>query len=191
MGDLYFESPLIHPARTCHTSPMTAYRRHLIPGGTYFFTVNLHDRQTDLLTANIDALRTAFRKTRAAKPFHIDAWVTLPDHLHAIWTLPENDVDFSSRWQSIKTEFSKQIPPTEPRSASRESKSERGLWQRRFWEHAIRDDKDYAAHIDYIHFNPVKHGFVSHPADWPYSSYHKAVATGAYPEYRSAARTDE
>jgi putative transposase len=104
----------------------------------------------------------------------------LPDHLHAFWTLPEHDMNFSASWQAIKTAFSKQIPPGEFRSASRESKGERGLWQRRFWEHTIRDDKDYATHVDYVHFNPVKHE--CSVADWPYSSFRKALSAGIYPE---------
>lgn len=160
---------------------MTDYRRHRVPGGTFFFTVNLADRRSRLLTDNIAILRDAVRKVRARAPFHIDAWAVLPDHLHAVWTLPENDMNYSARWQAIKTEFSKRIPHGEFRSASRESKGERGLWQRRFWEHTIRDDKDYATHVDYVHFNPVKHGWVSSAADWPYSSFHKASAAGFYP----------
>ena len=135
---------------------MTDYRRHRVPGGTFFFTDNLADRRSQLLTDNIAILRDAVRKVRARAPFHIDAWAVLPDHLHTVWTLPENDMNYSARWQAIKTEFSKRIPHGEFRSASRESKGERGLWQRRFWEHTICDDKDYATHVDYVHFNPVK-----------------------------------
>jgi putative transposase len=160
---------------------MTDYRRNRVPGATYFFTVNLYDRGSELLTRNIDALRQAVRKVRARAPFHIDAWVALPDHLHSLWTLPENDVAFSARWQAIKTAFSKQIPQGELRSASRQEKGERGIWQRRFWEHTIRDGQDYNAHFDYIHYNPVKHGLVDHVADWPYSSFHRAVTKGLYP----------
>lgn len=107
--------------------------------------------------------------------------MVLPDHLHCLWTLPEGDTDFSGRWRAIKTAFSKQIPQGEFRSASRRGKSERGIWQRRFWEHAIRDERDYAAHMDYIHFNPVKHGIVAEVADWPHSSFHRAVRLGLYP----------
>jgi putative transposase len=129
-----------------------------VPGGTYFFTVNLYDRQSMLLTRNVGVLRDAVRKVRAKAPFHIDAWVVLPDHLHCLWTLPEGDFDYATRWKAIKTDFSKQIPEGEFRSASRVAKGERGIWQRRFWEHTIRDDRDYRAHVDYVHFNPVKHG---------------------------------
>jgi putative transposase len=107
--------------------------------------------------------------------------VVLPDHLHAIWPLPEDDHAYSARWQAIKTAFSKEIPAGEIRSTSRQDKGERGIWQRRFWEHTIRDDRDYATHVDYIHFNPVKHGLVENAADWPYSSFHRAVAAGMYP----------
>jgi putative transposase len=160
---------------------MTDYRRRRVPGGTYFFTVNLYDRRSGLLTRNIGILREAVRKVRARAPFHIDAWVVLPDHLHCLWTLPEGDLDYSGRWQAIKTAFSKHIPEGEFRSVSRREKGERGIWQRRFWEHLIRDDRDYGAHIDYIHFNPVRHGLVAHAADWPYSSFHRLVAAGFYP----------
>ncbi len=151
---------------------MTGYRRNRLPGGCYFFTVVLADRKSDLLVRQIDHLRDAVRKTRQRLPFHIDAWAVLPDHLHCVWTLPEGDANYSTRWQSIKTGFSRQVPHGEPRSASRVAKKERGIWQRRFWEHTIRDEEEYRAYCDYIHFNPVKHGLVNDPADWPYSTYH-------------------
>ena len=160
---------------------MTDYRRNRVPGGTYFFTVNLLDRHSDLLVRHIDTLREAVRERRARAPFHIDAWVVLPEHMHCMWTLPPGDTNFSTRWQAIKTAFSKRLPPGEQRSASRISKGERGIWQRRFWEHTIRDDRDYGIHLDYIHFNPVKHGLVADAAHWPYSSYHRCVAMGFYP----------
>ena len=160
---------------------MTAYRRNRVPGGTYFFTVNLYDRRAALLVQHINSLRKAVRGVKANAPFHIDAWVVLPDHLHCLWTLPEGDADFSARWQAIKTAFSKEMPQGEYRSPSRRAKAERGIWQRRFWEHTIRDEQDYAAHMDYIHFNPVKHGLVAEVADWPYSSFHRAVKMGLYP----------
>ena len=160
---------------------MPDYRRNRVPGGTYFFTVNLLDRTSDLLVTNIAALRTAVRSTQHRAPFHIDAWVALPDHMHAIWTLPPGDDNFSDRWRAIKKSFSKSLPATEPRSPVRQQNAERGIWQRRFWEHTIRDDADFANHLDYVHFNPVKHGYVTHPADWPYSSFHRAVTNGLYP----------
>ena len=160
---------------------MTDYRRNRVPGGTYFFTVDLYDRRNQLLVRHVDILREAVRKVRAHAPFHIGAWVVLPDHLHCLWTLPEGDTDFATRWQAIKTDFSRKMPAREHRSASRFGKGERGIWQRRFWEHTIRDERDYAAHLDYIHFNPVKHGVAADVADWPYSSFHRAVAIGLYP----------
>jgi putative transposase len=134
-----------------------------------------------LLTDHIGPLRDAVRKVHSRKPFHIDAWVVLPDHLHTVSTLPQGDMDCSGRWQAIKTEFSKPILPGEHRSASRESKGERGLWQRRFCEHTIRNDNDYATHVDYVHFNPVRHGLVGNVAAWPYLSFRNAVARGLYP----------
>ena len=160
---------------------MTAYRRPHLPGGTFFFTVNLQDRQSDLLVRHIDHLRAAVQTARTTHPFKIDAWVVLPDHLHCVWTLPEGDSNIATRWQTIKAKFSRHLPPTEPRSASRIARNERGIWQRRFWEHTIRDDRDYATHIDYIHFNPVKHGLVQNVAAWPYSTFHRAVTNGQYP----------
>jgi putative transposase len=160
---------------------MTDYRRNRVPGGTYFFTVNLTDRRSDLLARHIDTLRDAVRTLRASAPFHIDAWVVLPEHMHCLWTLPEGDTDFSTRWRRIKSAFSRRLPRGEQRSASRISKGERGIWQRRFWEHTIRDDRDYGAHLDDIHFNPVKHGLVADVGDWPYSSFRRCAAKGLYP----------
>ena len=107
--------------------------------------------------------------------FHIDAWVVLPDHLHCIWTLPVSDDDFSNRWRAIKKAFTKSIPKTEYRSKSRRKRNERGIWQRRFWEHTIWNDEDYAAHMDYIHYNPVKHGWVNTVREWPFSTFHYLV----------------
>ena len=160
---------------------MSNYRRYRVPGGTYFFTVNLLDRRADLLTGCIEALREAVRRMRVARPFHIDAWVVLPDHMHCVWTLPPGDADYPGRWRAIKVAFSKSIPGGEARSPAAERRGERGIWQRRYWEHTIRDDRDYAAHMDYVHFNPVKHGFVQHPAEWPFSSFKRCVAAGLYP----------
>ena len=160
---------------------MPNYRRNRIEGGTYFFTVNLHDRRSDLLVAKVDALREAVRATRTRYPFHIDAWVVLPDHMHCLWTLPPRDFDFPVRWQMIKTSFSRSVSGRECRRASLVRKREAGIWQRRYWEHTIRDDRDYAVHMDYIHFNPVKHGVAAHPSDWPFSSFGRAVALGIYP----------
>ena len=123
---------------------MPDYRRYRIPGGTYFFTVNLLERHpNDLLIRHIDVLRLAIKETRKRWPFHIDSWVILPDHLHCIWTLPEGDDDNSNRWRVIKQTFSKALPMIERRSAVRVARGERGIWQRRFWEHMIVDDADY------------------------------------------------
>ncbi|MBI2296166.1 MAG: transposase [Betaproteobacteria bacterium] len=157
------------------------YRRANIPGGTYFFTVNLADRRSRLLVDRVEALREAVRRVRAPHPFRIDAMVVLPDHLHAVWTLPEGDADFALRWALIKASFSREIEKTERISASRRAKGEREIWQRRYWEHLIRDEIDFARHADYIHFNPVKHGYVAKPADWPHSSIHRYVASGRLP----------
>ncbi|MGH7054051.1 MAG: REP-associated tyrosine transposase, partial [Stellaceae bacterium] len=141
------------------------------PGRDLLFTVNLLGRHSALLVTHIGALREAVRTVRGRLPFHIDAWVVLPDHMHALWTLPEGDADFPSRWRDIKTVFSKPLPATEQRSSVIVQRGERGIWQRRYWEHTIRDDRDYAAHMDTIHFNPVKHGLADDPADWPFSSF--------------------
>ena len=143
--------------------------------------MNLLDRRSNLLVTRIDALREAARQVRARAPFHIDAWVVLPDHMHCLWTLPEGDANFSGRWRAIKTAFVKSLPIGEPRSRVMTSRGERGIWQWRYWEHTIRDDRDFAAHMDYTHFNPVKHGLVAHPADWAYSSFHRCVGSGLYP----------
>jgi len=154
------------------------YRRANVPGATYFFTVNLQDRQSQLLTEHIDALRNAFRTVQARYPFEIIAMVVMPEHLHAIWQLPEGDADFSLRWSLIKAAFSKALPKQENISTSRRQKCERGIWQRRFWEHMIRDDDDLEKHIAYVHYNPVKHGYVDKAAAWPYSSLQKFIEKG-------------
>lgn len=111
----------------------------------------------------------------------IDAWVVLPDPMHCVWTLPPGDDDFSNRWKAIKIRFVQALPRTERRSVVRIAKGERGVWQRRFWEHVIRDEVDYARHVDYVHWNPIKHGLVQRLADWPYSSFHRYVESGIYP----------
>ena len=134
-----------------------------------------------MLTAHISLLRGAFRSVRAQYPFTIDAAVILPDHLHAIWTLPEQDADFAMRWRLIKSAFSRGLPRGERISTSRVSKGERGIWQRRYWEHTLRDQEDFRRHFDYIHFNPVKHWHVPRVQDWPYSSFRRWVRLGAYP----------
>ncbi|WP_134677194.1 REP-associated tyrosine transposase [Ectopseudomonas khazarica] len=160
---------------------MPNYRRARVPGATYFFTVNLHDRGSDLLIREIDLLRETVRATKARHPFHIDAWVVLPEHMHCLWTLPPGDADFARRWKVIKFAFSRRLPSTETLNASQQNRRERGIWQRRYWEHLIRDERDYQHHFDYIHYNPLKHGHVQRLVDWPYSSFHRAVAEGIYP----------
>jgi len=160
---------------------MAVYRRWRVPGGTYFLTVNLLERRSDLLVRHVDALRDAVRRTRRERPFHIDAWVVLPEHMHCIITLPEGDADFSNRIKAIKIRFVRAIPATERRSRTRVARGERGIWQRRFWEHAIRGEVDYVRHMDYVHFNPVKHGHVTFARNWPYSTFHRLVKAGLYP----------
>lgn len=160
---------------------MPDYRRAWYPGGTYFFTVNLLQRQgNDLLTQHIDVLRQSVRSVRERHPFHIHGWVVLPDHLHCVIELPLEDADFATRWRLIKVGFSKAMPRGEKLSAVRRRRGERGIWQRRYWEHLIRDEADYRAHMDYVHINPVKHGLVNRVADWPYSTFHHLVAEGVY-----------
>ena len=161
---------------------MTGYRRNFIAGGSFFFTVNLAERRLQLLTEHVDELRNAFRKVRQRYPFTIDAMIVLPDHLHAVWTLPEGDADFATRWQLIKSAFSHSLPSGERISESRAARGERGIWQRRYWEHTIRDERDFARHVDYIHINPVKHGLVTRVRDWPFSSFHRMTKLGVYPE---------
>ena len=160
---------------------MPEYRRNRVAGGTYFFTVNLLDRNSRMLTREIDALRDAVRYVRARAPFHIDGWVVLPEHMHWMWTLPADDMNYSARWRDIKKEFLKRVPCGEFRSAAQVRRGERGIWQRLFWEHTIRDDRDYAPHLDYIHFNPVKHGLVQRAGDWELSSFRRCVELGLYP----------
>ena len=159
---------------------MVVYRRNRVEGGTYFFTVTLRDRQTSLLTKHIGLLREAVRKTRQARPFIIDAWVVLPEYMHAIWTLPTGDADYSTRWRSIKANFSHELGKVLENSKCN-TKGEYGFWQRRFWEHTIRDEEDYVRHVDYLHYNPVKHGYVPRVIDWPYSSFHRFLANKVYP----------
>jgi putative transposase len=160
---------------------MPNYRRNRVDGGTYFFTLALADRRSDLLVREVGALRAAVSRTRTLYPFSIDAWVVLPEHLHAVWTLPDGDADYSTRWTLIKRGFSARCAKGESRSASRIAKGERGIWQRRFWEHTVRDDADFERHIDYVHFNPVKHGLAGNAMDWPFSSFRRAVSRGQYP----------
>ncbi len=154
------------------------YRRANAAGATYFFTVNLADRRSRMLLERVAELRSAVRLVQSRHRFDIIAWVVLPDHLHAIWTLPPDDADFSTRWALIKAGFSRQISADEPIGTSRRQKGERGIWQRRFWEHQIRDEDDLRQHVDYIHYNPVKHGHVSIASEWPHSTIHRYIRAG-------------
>jgi putative transposase len=166
------------------------YRRTRQPGGTYFFTVNLADRSSSLLTDRVDDLRKTVRTVRRNHPFDILAWVVMSEHLHAVWSLPDNDADCATRWMLIKAGFSRNVPKGERVRASRLSKGERGVWQRRFWEHLITDEDDLARHVDYVHINPVKHGHVARAVDWPYSSIHGYIRRGWLPEDWAAATDD-
>ena len=154
------------------------YRRFYKSGARYFFTVVTENRKP-ILIDNIERLRSAFRLCLSRYPFEIEAIVVLPDHLHSLWRLPDIDSDFSKRWMVIKRKFSSGLTSCNV-SVSKSNKREKGIWQRRFWEHYIRDEDDWRNHVDYIHFNPVKHGYVSKPQEWLYSSYNQAVDNGWY-----------
>ena len=159
---------------------MVRYRRNFVPGGTYFFTVTLRDRRATTLVDHIAALRAAFATTHAERPFTTDAIVILPEHLHALLTLPDADAAYPARWRRIKSLFTAAVAKTD--LAIRPNVNGRyALWQSRYWEHTIRDADDFARHIDYIHFNPVKHGLVTSVRDWPHSSFHRFVRQGVVP----------
>ena len=168
---------------------MSNYLRMKQSGGCYFFTVATYRRQgflTDELARHF--LHEAIVKTRQNHPFEINAWVLLPDHLHCIWTLPDGDDDYSTRWNVIKTLFTRRAKShyhnADWMNASKTRHRESTIWQRRFWEHQIRDDRDFKNHLDYIHYNPLKHGWVEHPRDWPHSTFHSYVRDGIYsPEW--------
>jgi len=164
---------------------MPDYRRAYEPGGMFFFTLVTHRRRCLFSDSTArEYLRLAIRQVQTERPFELVAIVLLPDHLHCIWKLPEGDGDFSTRWACIKKEFSrlwlagggKEVSISEARKAHRE----RGVWQKRFWEHRIRDENDMMRHVNYIHYNPVKHGLVRCPHDWPHSSFHRWVKDGYY-----------
>jgi putative transposase len=164
---------------------MPQYRRAFVPGGTFFFTVVTENRAPLLSDARARlCLRRAFTECRGRWPFAVDAFVLLPDHLHTIWTLPPGDSDFSRRWGFLKKEFSQMWIAgggyEQARSASRVHQRRRGVLQRRFWEHAIRNEDDLKRHLDYIHYNPVKHGLVTCPHAWPHSTFHRFVREDMY-----------
>ena len=156
---------------------MPKYRRAKFKGAVFFFTVVLADRSSNQLVDQVDRLRKFYRTTNERRPFDTIAICILPDHIHAVWALPEADTDFATRWSLIKSGFSRYLD-AQPRSESKILKREKGIWQRRYWEHAIRDDADLERHIDYIHFNPVKHRYVTSVVDWPHSSFHRYVERG-------------
>jgi len=160
---------------------MVLYRRNFLPGGTFFFTVTLADHHSSTLVDHVAELRYAFRAARRERPFSVKAIVILPEHLHAVLTLPPADADFSGRWRRIKGHFSTALINAGT-DISRAPNGDLMLWQRRFWEHTIRDDNDFERHIDYIHFNPIKHGLVQRVRDWPHSSFHRYVERGLLPE---------
>jgi putative transposase len=151
---------------------MVTYRRNRQPGGTYFFTVTLMDRGSSMLTRHIPVLGNAMRDVRAHHPFETIAIVVLPDHLHAIWRLPEHDTEYSMRWRMIKSLFTRRVVAAGESIPGR-TKGERRLWARRFWEHTMRDEDDLQQHVDYIHGNPVKHGWSERIEEWPWSSFHR------------------
>ena len=160
---------------------MSNYRRMRIKGVSYFFTVALSDRRSDLLVREIDALRAAYVSVQRSRPFECGAFVVLPDHLHAVWTLPPDDHDFSTRWQVLKAQFTMRVRHRGRATPSKTRKRETGIWQRRFWEHMIRDEADYAAHVRYCWANPVKHGWAEAPVAWPHSSLHRDILRGVVP----------
>ena len=147
---------------------MPDYRRRYADGGTYFLTVCLADRRSNLLVRAVDALRASWRDVAAQRPFETVAAVALPDHLHVMWRLPDDDHDFPSRLSMLKAGFTRRLPDAEKRAGR---KGERGVWQPRYWEHLVRDETDFIRHADYIHWNPVKHGHAASPDDWPHSTW--------------------
>jgi putative transposase len=160
---------------------MPDYRRSFVPGGCFFFTVALADRRSSLLVDEVARLRQAYALTHATRPFTTLAICVLPDHLHALWTLPAHDSNYPQRWSLLKSSFSRGLPLAARLSQSQQHKREKGLWQRRYWEHQIRDGEDLQRHLDYLHYNPVKHGLVERVQDWPYSSFHRHVRQGLLP----------
>jgi len=152
---------------------MTNYRRLFVPGGTYFFTVALADPSSTLLVERVDLLRHAVALCQKQRPFEIKAAVILPSELHMIWTLPSGDADFSARWRSIKSTFSRHVPPAPNRPPSMIKRAEKGIWQRRFWEHMIRDQDDYDLYAHLIATAPLRAGLIRDGSDWPLCSAYK------------------
>lgn len=150
---------------------MVRYRRNRVPGGTYFFTVNLRDRRGDALVLHIDALRSAWRAAHARVPHRVIAAVVLPDHLHAVIEMQDAAAAYPRLWQDIKKGFTRRVAPRGP-----------SPWQPRYWEHTVRDERDLQAHVDYVHINPLKHGLVERVHDWPHSTFHHHVRKGWLPK---------
>lgn len=166
---------------------MRTYIRSDTPGATYFFTLTLQDRSARWLVDHVAELRACVADVKAKHPFAIEAMVVLPEHLHALWRLPPDDKEFGLRWMLVKQAFTQRLQARgaldgQAAAARRGRSGERTLWQRRFWEHQIRDEEDFSRHVDYIHFNPVKHGWVLRARDWPYSSLHRYVRNGILPQ---------
>jgi putative transposase len=164
---------------------MSNYRRQNIEGALYFFTVVTYKRRSFLTDDSArKTLKEVFKQVRADRPFDIPALCLLPNHLHCIWQMPSGDCDYSTRWSIIKRTFAKGYIAAGGKelaqSVSRQKKRELGIWQRRFWEHRIRDQEDYWNHVHYIHYNSVKHGYVERIKDWPYSTYHRFCKQGVY-----------
>ena len=168
---------------------MVLYRRNLVAGGTFFFTVNLHDRCRTLLVDHADQFRQIVRGVRNKLPFMIDAMVILPDHWHAVWTLPPGDTAYTRRIRLIKARFTRYLVQA-GETIEKDRRGEYHLWQQRFWEHTIRDDADFESHVHYIHFNPVKHGHVDQVSDWPYSTFHRYVQRDLLPASWATPQSD-
>ena len=176
-GDPKLRQFTVHrPRSVSRDVPNMRYHHPPHPGQTIFFTVVTADR-SPILIDEIDRLRGAFRQVMQRQPFAIDAIVVLPDHLHTIWRLPEGDGSYATRWSVLKRYFSVGIARADVRSSLRRRR-ERGVWQRRFWEHVVRDESEWNAYVDYIHYNPVKHGYCTAPGDWEFSSYRRFAARG-------------
>jgi putative transposase len=152
---------------------MTDYRDNRVPGGTFFFTVRLLDRGSNLLTDHISAFGEAIRLARTRKPFHVDAWIVLPDHAHAIWTLPPGDHDCSTRWRAVKIAFSKAL-----RKAMVAGALDGAIWEPHYRDYRVEDDAEYSALVDYVHGNAVRHGLCQQARDWPWSSLHRFISAG-------------
>lgn len=177
-------SVLSFPRLTQHLAGQMQYRRASVPGASYFFTLITYQRER-LFTDHTNVARwySSVSKVQLTRPFVVEAEVIMPDHLHMIWTLPEADADYATRIRLIKTAFTKNLSAHSSdvtTNASRASKGEREIWQRRYWEHLIRDESDFAAHVDYIHMDPVRNGVVKAARDWPHSSFSEWAQRGVY-----------